>query len=329
MPSLGEALALASPRKPVAKPAPALEQVAKADEPARIEAAPAARAMPLPPVPPRPAAPPMPAAVPLPMARSLPQAAESAPQAAKSEPQVPKAPVPLPPVDLALIRPKPVPLPMAAAPAKVTRLAKVTPPPHKIAAKPHVLPARTRLALARKPKPAAAPPVDHRSFFEKMFGVQPKSAGTALAYAPSNYNSVNLGNIFTNHSTATATAGTAVYNIARHTVTLPNGTKLEAHSGLGSMFDNPHYVNVRMRGPTPPHLYDLTYRRALFHGVRALRLTPVGGGTVYGRSGLLAHSFMLGARGDSNGCVSFRNYPEFLQAFRNGEVKRLLVVAGT
>jgi hypothetical protein len=36
---------------------------------------------------------------------------------------------------------------------------------------------------------------------------------------------------------------------------------------------------------------------------------------------------MLGPRGDSNGCVSFRDYNAFLKAFRNGEIKRLAVVA--
>jgi hypothetical protein len=36
---------------------------------------------------------------------------------------------------------------------------------------------------------------------------------------------------------------------------------------------------------------------------------------------------MLGPRGDSNGCVSFRDYNAFLQAFKRGEVKRLVVVS--
>jgi hypothetical protein len=62
--------------------------------------------------------------------------------------------------------------------------------------------------------------------------------------------------------------------------------------------------------------------------VAALRLTPVGGeGAIHGRTGLLAHTYMLGPNGDSNGCVSFRDYNKFLQAYRNGEVKRLIVVA--
>jgi hypothetical protein len=36
---------------------------------------------------------------------------------------------------------------------------------------------------------------------------------------------------------------------------------------------------------------------------------------------------MLGPNGQSNGCVSFNNYNAFLQAYMNGKVKRLLVVA--
>jgi hypothetical protein len=57
-------------------------------------------------------------------------------------------------------------------------------------------------------------------------------------------------------------------------------------------------------------------------------LKPVGGEeTIFGRSGLLAHTYMLGPNGDSNGCVSFRDYDAFLKAYRNGDIKRLAVVA--
>ena len=120
---------------------------------------------------------------------------------------------------------------------------------------------------------------------------------------------------------------TAVYDISAHTVYLPNGTRLEAHSGLGDRLDDPRHVHERMRGATPPDLYELAPREQLFHGVQALRLKPIGGGDVFGRAGLLAHTYMLGPNGDSNGCVVFKNYEAFLQAFQNGEVKRLVVVA--
>jgi hypothetical protein len=67
-------------------------------------------------------------------------------------------------------------------------------------------------------------------------------------------------------------------------------------------------------------------REGLFHGVRALRMIPEDEEKVFGRSGLLAHTYMLGPNGDSNGCVSFKNYDVFLQAYLNHEIKRLAVV---
>jgi len=120
---------------------------------------------------------------------------------------------------------------------------------------------------------------------------------------------------------------TAVYDISAHTVYLPDGTRLEAHSGLGDRIDDPRFVDERDRGATPPDVYQLTLRESLFHGVQALRLTPIGGGFTFNRVGLLAHPYMLGPNGDSNGCVSFKTYDVFLHAFQSGEVKRLAVVA--
>ena len=73
---------------------------------------------------------------------------------------------------------------------------------------------------------------------------------------------------------------TAVYDISAHTVYLPNGTTLEAHSGLGDRLDDPRHVRERMRGATPPDVYELALREQLFHGVQALRLKPVGGGNI-------------------------------------------------
>ena len=120
---------------------------------------------------------------------------------------------------------------------------------------------------------------------------------------------------------------TALYDIVARTVYLPDGTRLEAHSGLGSKRDDPRFVHVKMQGATPPNVYDLKLREALFHGVRAIRLTPVTGSKMFGRDGILAHSYMLGPNGQSNGCVSFRNYSAFLQAFLDGKVKRIVVAA--
>jgi hypothetical protein len=122
-------------------------------------------------------------------------------------------------------------------------------------------------------------------------------------------------------------SSTAIYDIAAHTVYLPDGLQLEAHSGLGARLDDPRFVHEHMRGATPPNVYELIPREKPFHGVRALRLIPVGNSNIFGRKGLLAHTYMLGPKGDSNGCVVFKNYTAFLQAFESGRVRRLLVVA--
>jgi hypothetical protein len=119
---------------------------------------------------------------------------------------------------------------------------------------------------------------------------------------------------------------TAVYDISAQAVYLPNGVKLEAHSGLGNRMDKVDSVGERMVGATPPGTYELKPREKLFHGVRALRMNPVDSGSTLGRTGLLVHSYMLGPNGDSNGCVSIQNYERFLKAYNDGEVTRLVVV---
>jgi lysozyme len=217
-----------------------------------------------------------------------------------------------------------------------------------------------------EPKPSAAPqivqpaapaaPVETRNFFQKMFGLGlPPMPGTllgtqasiapeshavvkaaaaprppAVAAAPMSSGLMGSGWFGFGASQATPQGHnrqTAVYDILARTVYLPNGTRLEAHSGLGDRLDDPRYVNERARGATPPHLYELTLREGSFHGVQALRLTPIGEGDVYGRVGLLAHPYMLGPNGDSNGCVSVKDYNAFLRAYANGQINRLMVVA--
>ena len=120
---------------------------------------------------------------------------------------------------------------------------------------------------------------------------------------------------------------TAIYDISARTVYLPNGKRLEAHSGLGEKMDKPQFVHEKNRGPTPPNVYDLSLREEIFHGVRAIRLTPVDDNKMFGRDGILAHTYMLGPNGQSNGCVSFDDYPAFLNAYMKGEVERLVVVS--
>ena len=199
------------------------------------------------------------------------------------------------------------------------------------------LPARRPIELSRPPTanrqlaqvtPAPTTPAETSSIFDKLFGTkteQPK--GPVLAYANPEDGAVKVSPGAVSNAVAPAyDKFTAIYDISARAVYLPNGTKLEAHSGLREYLDDPRYVSVRMRGATPPATYDLKLRESLFHGVEALRLTPIDS-SVFGRAGLLAHTYMLGPNGDSNGCVSFRNYEAFLQAFKRGEVKRLAVVA--
>jgi hypothetical protein len=192
-------------------------------------------------------------------------------------------------------------------------------------------PIAPRLAQQTRTPAIATTPPDNRSVFEKIFGLSqpsaPQPSGHALAYAaPETGILSNARSLATNPSTG-YDRWTAVYDVAAHTVYMPNGTRLEAHSGLGSRLDDPRYVNERMRGSTPPNVYELKPREKLFHGVPALRLLPVGNGQLYGRAGLLAHTYMMGPNGDSNGCVSFKDYRAFLQAYNSGEIRRLAVVS--
>jgi hypothetical protein len=182
--------------------------------------------------------------------------------------------------------------------------------------------ARPVLANLQSPRtdPAAASS-DNRTMFEKIADLVPMKFSLA---------SLTPGDGLLSERKDLAALGydgqTAVYDISGRVVYLPNGTKLEAHSGLGGLMDNPAHVDQRMVGATPPNVYDLRPREKLFHGVAALRMTPVGENEMHGRNGLLVHSYLLGPNGDSNGCVSIKEYDRFLAAYNNGEVKRLVVV---
>ncbi len=198
----------------------------------------------------------------------------------------------------------------------------------------------------RAPQPndkavVSTPPSDDHNVFQKLFGLE-RPSSAAVAYAAPESRAAGNAKVAALAATDRASGFsifarsgpppgydkfTAVYDISARTVYLPDGTKLEAHSGLGDRLDDPRYVSERARGATPPHLYELALREDLFHGVQALRLTPVGDGDLFGRAGLLAHPYMLGPNGDSNGCVSVKDYDAFLRAYQQGQVKRLAVVA--
>jgi hypothetical protein len=168
------------------------------------------------------------------------------------------------------------------------------------------------------------------SMVEKLWGREP-SHGALLAYASADVSIT--GSIAQEQNPMYGgkppyDKETAVYVITNKTVYLPDGTQLEAHSGLGSKMDDTRYAHVRMQGVTPPHIYELKPREALFHGVPALRLTPIAGeDKIFGRDGLLAHTYMLGGTGQSNGCVSFRDYYAFLDAYKSKGIRKLAVIA--
>lgn len=246
----------------------------------------------------------------------------AAPRVASVEPPATEGPAqPLSPQPEQAIRQAihPIPLPVPRPPE--LRLAK-TPETPKAASRQA---GPVRAANLAQPDASA----DKPSFFERLFGIKPANQpqGT-LSYASIDPNKIMPDSRF--GETPSIGEKTAIYNISAKVVIMPNGERLEAHSGLGDKMDDPRYVHVRMKGPTPPGTYMLTEREALFHGVRALRMHPVGGSAaIFGRNGILAHSYLLGPRGDSNGCISFKDYDRFLQAYLRGEVKRIVVVTGT
>jgi Protein of unknown function (DUF2778) len=194
------------------------------------------------------------------------------------------------------------------------------PAPSSLAAVPLPRPRPVEASLELRDIPLTAQP-DNRTLLQKLSDLLPARV-TLVSLSPD-------GGLLSDGPDLTALGYdnlTAVYDITARTVYMPNGLKLEAHSGLGNLMDDPAHVGERNAGATPPNVYDLKPRERLFHGVQALRMVPAYGNGTLGRSGLLAHSYMLGANGDSNGCVSIKNYEIFLKAFNNGEIKHLVVV---
>lgn len=207
-------------------------------------------------------------------------------------------------------------------------------------------PAAAKPDLAERPaepeaeKPAgkperriAAKPAIDESVEEMIPGSRtPRGTGTKLAFAKPDDPAGERkgGGIFKNLFGPKAGDGVAVYDISAQRVYMPDGTTLEAHSGIGKMADDPRYVHVKMNGPTPPHTYVLKMREKRFHGVEAIRMIPIDGKNKHGRDGFLAHSYLLRSRlPQSHGCVAFKHYDRFLAAFKAGKVKKLVVVPGS
>lgn len=179
------------------------------------------------------------------------------------------------------------------------------------------------VASIETPKPAARPARSVAQVSDDDDDTASTGSSSALAFARPDNPVKNIA-----RSVPWPDQGTkiAVYDISNGVVHMPNGQTLEAHSGIGEMRDNPKFTHVKMRGPTPPGTYKLSMREKLFHGVAAIRLNPVDGVAPKGRTGLLAHSYLLARRGDSHGCVAFASYDKFLKAFQRGEVTHMIIV---
>jgi hypothetical protein len=188
-----------------------------------------------------------------------------------------------------------------------------------------------RTQQANAPQQASPPQQQIRQAQQPRQG-RPGDGGDLLAYAKPDMPSGGLGKAFKNlfnapNARTGAGNGVAVYDISAGMVYMPDGERLEAHSGIGAMTDQPRYADQKNRGPTPPNTYNLSLRESRFHGVEALRLTPADGRNKYNRDGFLAHTYLLRGRyGQSSGCVAFKDYARFLAAYKKGKIKRLVVV---
>jgi hypothetical protein len=200
--------------------------------------------------------------------------------------------VQLPETEVAVSLPLPMPRPDGMARQDIARPSVVRTTP--VTAEPQLA------SLPPQPQTRSGEP----GIFDKLFGDPDRAAKAVLAANPK----------------------TVLYDIVKRTVYMPDGEKLEAHSGFGKFMDDPDSMHRRDVGVTPPNVYTVRFREKLFHGVRALRMTPVGGADMFGRDGFLTHSFLLGTNGESNGCISLRDYDKFLQAFEDGKFDRIIVL---
>jgi hypothetical protein len=84
-------------------------------------------------------------------------------------------------------------------------------------------------------------------------GTQPSTSRSAPKPAPSSplasaaKKRLHIADASPDANSLQADSHTAIYDIAARTVYLPNGRRLEAHSGLGDLMDDPRYINVKAR----------------------------------------------------------------------------------
>ena len=118
---------------------------------------------------------------------------------------------------------------------------------------------------------------------------------------------------------------TAVYDISARVVYLPDGTSSKPIRAWGTPSTIRATKRARSRPDAAPSL-PVGAPRRLVPRRSGPAPQPDRGRRSLRPAGLLAHPFMLGPNGDSNGCVSFRDYEAFLKAYENGQINKLAVV---
>ncbi|MBO6507161.1 MAG: DUF2778 domain-containing protein [Roseibium sp.] len=239
-----------------------------------------------------------------------------------------ETPLPTPTVSVAALQ-------TVGAAASASAEMKVDPVSNQFAGLVATTPAKPGAIVPPPPGAKPTPPRRLASADKPTRSSRPEATSPVLAYAnPGNPTEdedgafSGIGKLFNGSRGGLphASRGIAVYDISAATVYMPDGTKLEAHSGIGHRKDNPKYAYVKNLGPTPPNVYKLRMRERRFHGVEAIRMLPYDRAAMKGRDGMLAHTPLLRRSNGSHGCVAFKHYAKFLKAFKAGKVKTMIVV---
>ena len=220
---------------------------------------------------------------------------------------------------------------LRAAPAQVAEAPKPQPDPIQVASidAPDVAQDRFNLVMPQTPSFEAPLPMARPEGWPKAptppVAAKEPAPKQALAYASPEVDQEDSG-LPPRAAAPKMQAGVAIYDISARTVYMPDGTRFEAHSGLGQFRDNPKFKTLKGKGPTPPNTYRLSMRESPFHGVPALRMTPQDESKMYGRGGILTHTYLRRRPGDSAGCIAFKDYYKFLKYYQRGQVHTIVVV---
>ena len=193
--------------------------------------------------------------------------------------------------------------------------------------------AALRRPVAANTTSAVAPAVsDNRSLIEKMFDQRPASgpqaSGPALAYAVPEGGVTGIARSVISGGQSGYNRRTAIYDISAHTVYLPNGAT--AGGAFGSRRRDRTIRASCMKecaGRRHQMFTSLLRANSFFMGFKRCVSNPSARAIFSDAPDFWRILICSCANGASNGCVSFKNYDAFLQAYQNGEIKHLAVVA--